>query len=185
MGPVALAVIFYAITHLAHPGRFLDVNPYLAAFVAGSTRATPNKETSEKFKSLGESMSELSKFAGLLIFGALITPTRLAHAGWRGWALGAIAIVGVRIGVMMLSLVRSRLTKQERLVAAWFGPKGFASVIYALIAVRKPFPEGDRVPTLVAVTVALSIALDSSSDVPVAKRLNVEPPGSLPTGDRR
>lgn len=180
LAPVALAIVLFAITHLAHPGRFLDANPYLAAFVAGSTWATLNKESTEKFKPFGESLSELSKFAALLVFGALITPTRLLHAGWQGWVLAVIAIVVVRIGVMLLSLVRSRLTMQERWVAAWFGPKGFASVIYALIAVKDPFPEGDRVLTLAAVT----IALHSSSDVPVAKRLDVEPPGSLPTDER-
>lgn len=172
------------------PGKLDDYLPRsevlttLGDGAAGSTWATLNKETSEKFQPLGESLSEMSKLSALLIFGALITPTRLVHADWRGWVLAVIAIVGVRIGVMMLSLVRSRLTTQERLTAPWFGPKGFASVIYALIAVREPFPEGHRVLTLVAITIALSIVLHSSSDVPVAERLKVDPPGSLPGGER-
>jgi NhaP-type Na+/H+ or K+/H+ antiporter len=185
LGPVAIAVVLYAITHLTHANPYLDANPYLAAFAAGSTLATFDEETAEMFKPFGESMSELSKFAALLVFGALITPTRLLQAGWQGWLLAVIAIVVVRIGVMMLSLLRSRLTIQERLTAAWFGPKGFASVIYALLVLDSPLPEGDRVLTLVAVAIALSITLHSSSDVPVAKRLKVEPPGSLPRGDEK
>ena len=39
-----------------------------------------------------------------------------------------------------------------------------------------------------AITIALSIVLHSSTDVPVAKALRVEPPDNLPTGrpdDRR
>lgn len=64
--------------------------------------------------------------------------------------------------------------RRERWTAAWFGPKGFAPVVYGLLVLEAQIPQGDRVFDLVAVTIALSIILHSSSDVPIARLFHVE-----------
>jgi sodium/hydrogen antiporter len=176
LGPLAIAVILYAACHLTH------ANPYLAAFAAGSTIATLDHVAAERFEHFGDLLSETTKFAALLVFGALITPDRISDLTLGDWAIAAIAILLVRPAAMMLSLLRTRLPARERSVAAWFGPKGFASVVYGLLAVQAGIPTGDHVFDLVAITIALSIVLHSSTDVPVAKALRVEPPDNLPTG---
>jgi sodium/hydrogen antiporter len=176
LGPLAIAVILYAACHLTH------ANPYLAAFAAGSTIATLDRVAAERFEHFGDLLSEATKFAALLVFGALITPDRISDLTVGDWAVAVIAILLVRPAAMMLSLLRTQLPARERSVAAWFGPKGFASVVYGLLAVQAGIPSGDHVFDLVAITIALSIVLHSSTDVPVAKALRVEPPDNLPTG---
>ncbi len=176
LGPLAIGVILYAACHLTH------ANPYLAAFAAGSTVVTLDRVAAERFEHFGDLLSETTKFAALLVFGALITPDRLADLSLGDWAVAVIAILLVRPAAMMLSLVRSTLPPRERSVAAWFGPKGFASVVYGLLALQSGIPTGEHVFDLVAITIALSIVLHSSTDVPVAKALRVEPPDNLPTG---
>ncbi|WP_340682591.1 cation:proton antiporter [Amycolatopsis coloradensis] len=176
LGPLAVAVILYATCHLTH------ANPYLAAFAAGATLATMDRVSAEHFEHFGDLLSETTKFAALLVFGALITPERLSHLSIGDWAVAVIAIVLVRPAAMMLSLIRTPLPARERSVAAWFGPKGFASVVYGLLALQAGIPAGEHVFDLVAITIALSIVLHSSTDVPVAKALRIEPPDNLPTG---
>ncbi|WP_033288091.1 cation:proton antiporter [Amycolatopsis jejuensis] len=176
LGPLAIAVMLYAACHLTH------ANPYLAAFAAGSTLATLDRLAAEHFEPLGDLLSEITKFAALLVFGALITPDRLSHLTLGGWILAVLAIVLVRPAAMLLSLLRTPLTRRERSAAAWFGPKGFASVVYGLLALQSGIPDSELVFDLVAVTIALSIVLHSSTDVPVAKALRFEPPDNLPTG---
>jgi sodium/hydrogen antiporter len=174
LGPVAIAIAVYGTCHLTH------ANPYLAAFAAGSTLATLDRVTAETFESFGDLVSELTKFAALLVFGALITPERLSSLSWVEWLLPVIAIVVVRPAALLLSLLWSRMPTRERLTAAWFGPKGFASVVYGLLALQSGIPDSDLVFDLVAATIALSIVLHSTTDVPVAKMLRVEPPDALP-----
>ncbi len=176
LGPVAIAVVVYGACHLTH------ANPYLAAFAAGSTLATLDHVAADQFEPFGELLSELTKFAALLVFGALITPDRLSHLGWGGWLLAVVAIVVVRPAALLLSLLRTELPRSERLTAAWFGPKGFASVVYGLLALQSGIADRELVFDLVAVTIALSIVLHSSTDVPVARMLRIEPPDNLPTG---
>lgn len=176
LGPVAIAVVVYAGCHLTH------ANPYLAAFAAGSVLATLDHTVAEKFEPFGDLLAELTKFAALLVFGALITPERLSHLGWQGWLLAALAILVVRPAAMLISLLRTELPRSERLTAAWFGPKGFASVVYGLLVLQSGIADGELVFDLVAVTIALSIVLHSSTDVPVARMLRIEPPDNLPAG---
>ncbi|GAA4553354.1 cation:proton antiporter [Amycolatopsis samaneae] len=176
LGPLAIAVMLYAACHLTH------ANPYLAAFVAGSALATLDRVAAERFEPLGDLASEVTKFAALLVFGTLITPERLSHLTVGGWALAVLAIVLVRPAAMLLSLLRTPLSRRERSAAAWFGPKGFASVVYGLLALQSGIPDSELVFDLVAVTIALSIVLHSSTDVPVARALRLEPPDHLPCG---
>ncbi|RZQ64586.1 cation:proton antiporter [Amycolatopsis suaedae] len=176
LGPLAVGVALYGACHLTH------ANPYLAAFAAGATLATLDRVAAEHFEPLGDLLSEITKFAALLVFGALITPDRLSHLTVGGWVFAVLAIVLVRPAAMMLSLVRTQLSGRERATAAWFGPKGFASVVYGLLALQSGIPDNELVFDLVAVTIAISIILHSSTDVPVAKALRVEPPDNLPIG---
>ena len=176
LGPVAIAVLLYATCHLT------DANPYLAAFAAGATLATLDRVAAEHFEPVGDLVSEITKFAALLVFGALITPERLSHLTLGGWALAVVVIVLVRPAAMLLSLLGTPLSRREQATAAWFGPKGFASVVYGLLALQSGIADAETVFDLVAVTIALSIVLHSSTDVPVARALRVEPPDNLPTG---
>jgi NhaP-type Na+/H+ or K+/H+ antiporter len=112
----------------------------------------------------------------------LITPDRLSHLGWQGWLLAILAIVVVRPASMLLSLIKTGMPRAEKLTAAWFGPKGFASVVYGLLVLQADIPNGDKLFDLIAVTIALSIILHSSTDVPVAHKLRIEPPDHLPAG---
>jgi NhaP-type Na+/H+ or K+/H+ antiporter len=176
LGPVAIALVVYATCHLT------QANPYLAAFAAGSTLATLDHVAAETFEPFGDLLSELTKFAALLLFGALITPDRLSHLGWQEWLLAVLAIVAVRPASMLLSLIRTPMPRAERLTAAWFGPKGFASVVYGLLVLQAGIPSGEKLFDLIAVTIALSIILHSSTDVPVAHKLRIEPPDHLPAG---
>ncbi len=130
LGPLAIAVLVYACCHLTH------ANPYLAAFAAGSTLGTLDRVAAEQFQSFGDLLSEVTKFAALLVFGALITPARLTGLTWRDWALAILVIALIRPAALLLSLLCTRLLMRQRMTAAWFGPKGFASVVYGLLVLQ-------------------------------------------------
>jgi NhaP-type Na+/H+ or K+/H+ antiporter len=71
---------------------------------------------------------------------------------------------------MAIALAHTGIRLRELAVAGWFGPKGFASVVYGLLVASAGVPGGDRIFGLIALTTALSIVLHSSTDVPVARR---------------
>lgn len=147
----------------------LHGNLYLAAFGAGITVATFGEKQKHAFEPHGEMFAELSKLAALLVFGALMTPTLLGGIGWPGWLFAALAIIAARPLALTVAFIGSGLSVREQAAASWFGPKGFASVVYGLLVLEADIPVSVEVFNLVAVTICLSILAHSSTDVPVAK----------------
>lgn len=181
--PLATGVILYATCHLTH------ANPYLAAFSAGAVLASVSPEAKKAFEPLGESLAELSKFAALLVFGSLLTPSLFGDLPVGGYVAVVLAIVAVRPASLLVSLAGTGIDGREKLTAAWFGPKGFASVVYGLLVVQAGIPEGRQAYTLIAVCIAFSIVAHSSTDVPIARMFDVEDlvgiPDDAPHGDVR
>lgn len=66
-------------------------------------------------------------------------------------------------------------TPAERLTAAWFGPKGFASVVYALLILDSDLPSRETVLALVTAAVLVSVVAHASTDVLVANALRPTP----------
>ena len=147
-------------------------NEFLAAFAAGVTVASLSEQLPKRFHAFGEILSELMKLAALLIFGSLLSPTFLSTTTWQELAFATAAIVVVRPVALLLALLGSDLPWPQRLVAAWFGPKGFASVVFGLIILHSSLTHARYLAHLIALVVAGSIIAHSSTDVPIARWLN-------------
>ncbi|MEU4235237.1 cation:proton antiporter [Nonomuraea sp. NPDC026600] len=155
-------------------GKGTHGNLFLAAFAAGITVATFGERQRESFEHFGELIAELFKLAALLVFGALITPALLGSVGWTGWLFAILALVLARPAAIWLSFLGSGLSVREQAAVAWFGPKGFASVVYALIVLSSGIAASQQVFQLVAVTIVASILLHSSTDIVVARGFDDE-----------
>ncbi|MFG1944168.1 cation:proton antiporter [Nonomuraea sp. NPDC048826] len=150
-------------------GKVTHGNLFLAAFSAGITVATFGPRQRESFEHFGELIAELFKLAALLVFGALITPALLGSVGWTGWLFAILALVLARPLAIWISFLGAGLSVREQAAVAWFGPKGFASVVYGLIVLASGIAASQQIFQLVAVTIVASILLHSSTDVPVAR----------------
>jgi len=147
-------------------------NLFLAAFAAGVTVATVGPGFRHEFEQFGELVSELLKLAAILVFGALITPSFLfEEISLAGWVFAVLALLVARPLALLAALWRSSMNRRERAAAMWFGPKGFASVVYGLIVLESGIDLADELYHLVALVVVLSILAHSSTDVLIAKKL--------------
>ncbi|MFI0409377.1 cation:proton antiporter [Actinomadura sp. 3N508] len=155
-------------------GKATHGNLFLAAFAAGVTVATIGDRHRQAFGEFGELVAELLKLAALLIFGALLTPAFLGDVGWTGWVFAVLALVLARPVAIWVSFLRSGLTAREQAAVMWFGPKGFASVVYGLLVLESGIPAADQIFHLVAATIVLSILAHSSTDVVVARGFDEE-----------
>ncbi|MGH8965822.1 MAG: cation:proton antiporter, partial [Actinomycetes bacterium] len=91
-----------------------------------------------------------------------------------GWAFAVLALVVARPAAIWVSFLRSGLTAREQAAVMWFGPKGFASVVYGLLVLDSGIPDGDKIFHLIAVTIVLSILAHSSTDIVVARSFDEE-----------
>lgn len=150
-------------------------NLFLAAFTGGITMATVSPDLTHSFHRFGELIAELLKLAALLLFGALISLQHVTEISWPAYSFALLALLAVRPVAVLLALAGSGLPRAEKLSAGWFGPKGFASVVFALYVVKSGLPGMQTVFHLAALVITASIVLHSSSDILVARWFERQP----------
>ncbi len=159
----SLAILVYAICLAT------GANEFLAAFSAGVTIATVSKRASDAFHPFGEVISELLKLTALLIFGAVIAKQLLQPLSWQEYVFLLLAVFLVRPLVIAIAWIGTHVSRNELLTFGWFGPKGFASVIYGLLILQAGLT---RAAHLIGVAVILSIVVYSSTDIFVGRVFN-------------
>ncbi|MGB7952056.1 MAG: cation:proton antiporter [Candidatus Binatia bacterium] len=164
----AIALLLLALASLTH------ANEFLAAFFGGVTITSAYPEVRERFHQFGERLTELLKLAALLVFGALLSPEFIAEIRWPGYLLAVLILLAVRPLALSIALAGSSLPWREWTTVAWFGPRGFASVVFGLIILQSGIHRGDEIFHLIALVVVLSIFAHSSTDVVLAKALYPE-----------
>lgn len=138
--------------------------PYVAAFVGGVTMRAITPDRREDFHDFGVLLGEVLKLASVFIFGLLLSRDFVDHASLWSLLFGVLVLVVVRPLAFWLCLLGSGLDWRQRLAAAWFGPRGFASLLFALWIFRSGVREAGQLCALVAVVVALSMLAHTATD---------------------
>lgn len=163
---VSVGLLVLALCTVTH------ANLFLGAFSAGITMASYRPELREDFEQFGELVTELLKLAAILVFGALMTPVFLfQEIPLSGWFFAVLALVVARPVALFISFLGSKFPAPEQIAAMWFGPKGFASVVYGLIVLESGIDQANILFHLVALVIVISILAHSSTDVVIAKKL--------------
>jgi len=159
----AVGLLVLALSSIVH------ANPFLAAFTAGMMVETFGPHARENFAELGEGIAELLKLAALMAFGSLITLQLLAQVPLAGYVFAFLALFLARPLSLVIALIGSRLSPRELAAASWFGPRGFSSVFFAMLILGSSVPQAGRIFNLMAVVIAASIILHSSTDFLIAR----------------
>lgn len=163
--PAAIGLLVLGLCLTTH------ANLFLGAFTAGVTVASMSQEFRHQFEQLGELVAEQLKLVAVLVFAALLTPAFLfEETPATGWVLAVLVLVVARPAALLIALAGARLTGREKVAVMWFGPKGFASVVYGLLVLESGIEQADLLFHLVGITIALSILAHSSTDVVLARR---------------
>lgn len=158
-------------------------NEFLAAFAAGITLATIGPEVRQAFHQFGELLAEILKLAALLVFGALLTPRFFHEIPWNGYLFAVLVLILVRPAALALALWGGGLKWREWFVAAWFGPKGFASVVFGLLVLKSGLARANELFHLAAVVIIASIVAHSSTDVLLARWFRKNSPDPQSTSE--
>jgi NhaP-type Na+/H+ or K+/H+ antiporter len=158
-GPAVLALALMAYT-LA---LVVDGNGFVAAFVAGLVfGATAGAGGPGEVAYVEETGSLVSLLAWLL-FGAVGLPLMLHGVGWQQVVYAALSLTVVRMLPVALALLGSSFTRAQVTFIGWFGPRGLASVIFAMLALEELEVAADELLATVALTVLLSVVLHGTS----------------------
>jgi NhaP-type Na+/H+ or K+/H+ antiporter len=152
----------------------VTANGFVAAFIAGTAFAGTARwiHHEESSLELAEALADPLGYAVWLVFGFAAVPLVWSSVGARELLFALLALTVLRMGPVALSLTGTDLRPRTWLFIGWFGPRGLASVVFALIAIETL--EGDEnlrtVLATISVTVLLSVLLHGVSAPPGARR---------------
>jgi len=132
---------------------------YLAAFCACLTIAALDVELCDCFLEYGQTTAEMTLLFTFILFGSSLI--------WQGLVVldrnTALFAVVIRPLALFLALSRSKLDRRSRLLIAWFGPRGFSSLLLVLVPVFVGVPGTEPLFDICCLVVLLSVALHGGS----------------------
>lgn len=147
-------------------------NGLIAAFVCGIVMGFTEHEIPEVFVDFAENVSAISQVITFFVFGALIAGTGFGGDVWRLVAFIAAALLVARPLAILISFARSRFDRDEVGFIAWFGPKGVASMLFALFVIDSRVPVRGYVFDIAAFTIVTSIVAHGLTDTVGARWLD-------------
>ncbi|CCH88138.1 Sodium/hydrogen exchanger [Modestobacter italicus] len=148
----------------------LGGNGFVAAFCGGlAFRALAGRRGPAELV-LTEQVGSLVSLLVWLGFGAVAAPVVLDHAGWATVGYAVLSLTVVRMVPVALALVGAGLDRDAVLFVGWFGPRGLASLLFALLALEELGSDADPAVAVIAVTVLLSVVAHGVTAGPLATR---------------
>lgn len=169
----SLGLVVLAVAYIS------GANSFLAAFAAGVSVTTFSRAVTESFERFGELVAELLKLAALLVFGAVIEAHLFISLPGKEYVFVVLATFGMRLPAIWLSFLGSGWSQKEIMAVGWFGPKGFASVVYGILILNIGTPESRHMAHLVALAITASISVYSSTDIFVGRWFKPKPSTEL------
>ena len=139
-------------------------NGLIAAFVAGIALGATEHEIPERFIDFAENVSSIFQVLTFFVFGALIVATGYDGSVPALVAFILLAILVARPVAMLVALFGTDFKRPERGFMAWFGPKGVASMLFALIVLESAAEHSALMFKVAAFTILCSILAHGLTD---------------------
>jgi len=162
---LGLALLAYALTIQA------SGNGFVGAFVGGLAFGSITTAAHDDLVGFTDDAGELLSLLVWFLFGAAMIVPAFEHLEWQDAVFALLALTVVRMVPVGIALAGGGLDRATVAFIGWFGPRGLASVVFALIAVDSLNPsDGNRVLAVVTATVVLSVIAHGITAAPLAAR---------------
>jgi sodium/hydrogen antiporter len=139
-------------------------NGLIAAFVAGLVLAAAEHEVPDSFVLFSENVSSIFQVVTFFVFGAVIVAIGYDESVLPLLGFIAFALLVARPVAVLGSLAGTTLPRSQKAFIAWFGPKGVASMLFALLVLDEPVAEGSLVFDVAAFVILSSILAHGLTD---------------------
>ena len=164
-----LSIFALAVLAWAAAGE-LGGNGFIAAFVGGMVAGRITPATGEHILDFAEDEGELLNLAVFFIFGVAALDF-LEALTWEIALFALLSLTAIRMVPVAISLLGAGLRPESIAFISWFGPRGLASIILALVVVEEEpeLPAIDFLLAAMALTVLASVAAHGVTARPLTR----------------
>ena len=145
-------------------------NGFIAAFVAGLMFGGIVKGACKFVYEFTESEGQLLAWSSFFLLGAALVPGAIANLTWSMFALILVSLLIVRPLAVWISLIGTDASPLTRIFFGWFGPRGLATALFALLVLEEiPQDIGQDILNIAINAVWISALLHGVTAAPLAK----------------
>jgi NhaP-type Na+/H+ or K+/H+ antiporter len=176
--PLAVVTLPLLCLLLAEP---IGASMFIAAFVAGLAVQVGYQDASKHSVTFSEDWGQLFNLAVFFLFGAIFA-SRWDQITAMHWLYAVLSLTVVRMLPVAVALIGAGSQRTTLLFMGWFGPRGLASIVLALIYLQQAayLAPNPTVVHVVIATVVLSIFAHGLTAGPgaqwYARTVNALPP---------
>ena len=144
---------------------------FIAAFVAGMTFRLALGRDPAELNELSEQVGDVLNGVTFVLFGAILLGPALGELSWELVLYAALSLTLVRMLPVAIAMLRSDARAPTLGFLGWFGPRGLASIVFAVIVVEESnLPHEHLIALAIYLTVGLSVFAHGLTAAPLAHR---------------
>ena len=159
---VALALLCFGLA------QWLGGSGFIASFVGGMTFGAIIKKQKEEVLESAEGIGDAFAMLTWFTFGTLLLSRPPITFDWRIIAYAIASLTVVRMLPVFLCVSGMQLDTNTKLFLGWFGPRGLASIVFAVMVQRAHLPGGHTLVAVAAWTIVLSVVLHGLTANPLS-----------------
>ena len=172
---VALAVLCFT------AAQALGGSGFIACFTGGLLFGALQGARRPDLLSGASSTGEVLALLTWVMFGGPVLARLLPQITWRMVLYAVLSLTMIRMLPVLLSLARTGMGLRDKLFIGWFGPRGLASIVFAVIVFDAGLPGRGTVAATAACTILFSVIAHGMTANPLVtaigrRKLAVNPP---------
>ncbi len=161
----ALAVACFAVA------QWLGGSGFIAAFAGGLLFGGLTKHHKHRLLLAAEGTGDTLALITWVVFGAAVVGQAVGSFSWEVVLYAVLSLTVVRMLPVFLVLTGMKLRTDEKLFMGWFGPRGLASIVFAVIVLNEHLAGGSTIISTVVCTIVLSVIAHGLSANPLVAAL--------------
>ncbi len=144
---------------------------FIAAFVAGIIFRLALGRDPGHINDFSEKVGNVLNGATFVLFGAILLGPALTELSWKLALYAVLSLTLVRMLPVAIAMLGTRAKLPTLGFLGWFGPRGLASIVFAVIVVEESnLPHENLIVLAIYLTVGLSVFAHGLSAAPLADR---------------
>ncbi len=162
---IMLAILCFSVA------QSLGGSGYIAAFAGGILFGMLTGRETHKLVLHAEGLAETLAMITWVVVGAVVIFKTHQLISWHEVAYAVLSLTVVRMLPVFLSLTGTGEKVESKLFLGWFGPRGFASIVFAIIVLNTSLPGAHQMALVVVCTILLSALSHGLTANPLASLL--------------
>ena len=162
---VALAAACFAAAQAAGGSGFI------ACFVGGLLLSGLHARHKEELLRGAAHMGEALALLTWVVFGGIVVARMIDRITWPALLYAMLSLTVVRMLPVFLCLIGTRTSTTDKLFIGWFGPRGLATIVFAVLVLDEKLPGNDTIMLAAGWTVLLSVIAHGVTANPLVRRI--------------